>query len=60
MDSGFERYKITSTEDLHDAANKIEAGSRVLEIQPIGSKRARALVPKNGSGIGQLEVARSS
>jgi len=59
-DSVFERYNITSTEDLHDAANKIEAGSRVLEIQRIGSKRAKALVPKNGSRMGQVEAVRAS
>jgi len=59
-DSVFERYNITSTEDLHDAANKIEAGSHVLEIQPIRSKRAKASVPENGSRMGQVGVVRSS
>lgn len=41
-DAVFERYNITSTEDLHDAANKIEAGSRVLDVTVIGSSSGQA------------------
>jgi len=47
-DAVFERYNITSTEDLHDAANRIEAGSRVLELQPVGSSSGQVTLAKKG------------
>lgn len=47
-DAVFERYNITSTEDLHEAANKIEAGSRVLEIQRVGSSSGQVTLAKKG------------
>lgn len=46
-DAVFERYNITSTDDLHDAANKIEAGSQVLELQPVGSSSGQVVRVKS-------------
>jgi integrase len=31
-DAVFERYNITSTEDLHDAMSRVEAGSKILDV----------------------------
>ena len=38
------RYNITSTEDLHAAANRVQAGSKVLDVKALGSNRP-ALLP---------------
>jgi integrase len=50
-DAIFQRYDITSTEDLHAAANRLQAGARVLDV-PAGSRT------EFGSSLGQVEPSR--
>jgi integrase len=53
-DAVFERYNITSTEDLHDAANRVQAGSKVLDVKMLPAVASNGSIIEVGSNSGQI------